>query len=126
MMVAAHSGVLRLHAAMLIFAALSVGSFSLAAMLIFAALSDGKGGYACCDGYSLEFLPGAAMLNEMEQLFFLALVGRFAPVAAENTRLFMLLEMVRVVLGAENWVPGSSSQEMEEDLFEWVEVVRAR
>ena len=30
--------------------------------------------------------------------------------------------MVQVVLCAENWVPGSSSQEVEADLFEWVEV----
>ena len=27
-----------------------------------------------------------------------------------------------MVLCAENWVPGSSSQEVEADLFEWVEV----
>ena len=98
------------------------GSFSLAAMLIFSALSDGHGGDACCDGYSLEFLAGAATLNEMVQLVFLALVGRFAPVASENTQLFVLFEMVRVLLCANKWVSGSSSQEMEEDLFEWVEV----
>ena len=30
--------------------------------------------------------------------------------------------MAQVVLCAENWVPGSSSQEVEADLFEWVEV----
>ena len=30
--------------------------------------------------------------------------------------------MVQVVFCAENWVPGSSSQEVEADLFEWVEV----
>ena len=96
-----------------------MGSFSLAAMLIYAALSDCYGGDACCNGYSLELLPGAATLNEMGQLVFLALVGRFAPVAAENTRLFVLFEMVRVVLCAESWVAGSSSQEDEADLFEW-------
>ena len=122
MMVAALSGVLSLHAAMLSFAALSEGFFLLAAMLNFAALSDGCGGYACCDGYSLKFLPGDVKLNEMEQVFLLALVGHFAPAAVENTRLFLLLEMVQVVLCVEHWVPGSSSQEMEEDLFEWVEV----
>ena len=75
----------------------------LAAILLWAALSDGYGGYACCVEYSLEFLLLISL-------------------AAENTRLFLLLEMVRVVLCVENWVPGSSSQEMEEDLFEWVEV----
>ena len=80
----------------------------LAAMLFWAALSDGYGGYACCVEYSLEFLCGAATL--------------IAPLAAENTRLFILLEMVQVVLCAENWVPGSSSQEVEADFFEWVEV----
>ena len=53
--------------------------------------------------YSLEFLFGAATL--------------IAPLAAENTRLFILLEMVQVVFCAENWVPGSSSQEVEADLF---------
>ena len=62
--------------------------------------------------YYLEFLPGAAKLNEMGQLVFLALVVRFAPVAAENTRLFMSLEMVRVVLCAENLVDRSCSQEI--------------
>ena len=80
----------------------------LAAMLFWAALSDGYGGYACCVEYSLEFLFGAATL--------------IAPLAAEKTRLFILLEMVQVVLCAENWVPGSFSQEVEADLFEWVEV----
>ena len=79
-----------------------------AAMLFWAALSDGCGGFACCVQYSLEFLFGAAML--------------IAPLAAENTRLFILLEMVQVVFCAENWVPGSSSQEDEAALFEWVEV----
>ena len=54
-----------------------------AATLFWAALSDGYGGYACCVEYSLEFLFGAAML--------------IAPLAAENTRLFILLEMVQVV-----------------------------
>ena len=58
--------------------------------------------------YSMEFLFGAAMM--------------LAPLAAENTRLFILLEMVQVVFCAENWVPGSSSQEDEAALFEWVEV----
>ena len=80
----------------------------LAAMLFWAALSDGYGGYACCVECSLEFLIGAAML--------------IAPLAAENTRLFILLEMVQVVFCAENWVPGSSSQEDEAALSEWVEV----
>ena len=58
-----------------------------AAMLFWAALSDGYGQYACCVEYSLEFLFGAVML--------------IAPLAAENTRLFILLEMVQVVLCAE-------------------------
>ena len=80
----------------------------LAAMLFRAALSDGYGGYACCVEYSLEFLFGAVTL--------------IAPLAVENTRLSILLEMVQVVLCAGNWVPGSSSQEVEADLFEWVEV----
>ena len=75
----------------------------LVAMLFWAALSDGHGGYACCVEYSLEFLFGAATLS--------------APLGAENTRLFILLEMVQVVLCAENWVPGSSSQEVEADFF---------
>ena len=65
----------------------------LAAMLFWAALSE----------YSLEFLFGAVML--------------IAPLATENTRLFILLEMVQVVFCAENWVPGSSSQEVEAALF---------
>ena len=78
-------------------------SGGLAALLFWAALSDGYGGYACCVEYSLDFLFGAATL--------------IAPLAAENTRLFILLEMVQVVLCAENWVPGSSSQEVEADLF---------
>ena len=73
-------------------------------MLFWSALSDGYGGSACCVEYSLEFLFGAAML--------------IAPLAAENTRLFILLEMVQVVFCAENWVPGS----YEAALFEWVEV----
>ena len=77
-------------------------------MLFWAALPDGYGGYACCVEYSLEFLFGAATL--------------IAPLPAENTRLFILLEMVQVVLCAENSAPGSSSQEVEADLFEWVEV----
>ena len=76
-------------------------------MLFWAAFSDGYGGYACCDEYSLEFLFGAAML--------------IASLAVENTRLFILLEMLQVVSCVENWVPGSSSQD-EADLFEWVEV----
>ena len=74
-----------------------------AGMLFWAALSDGYGGFACCVEYSLEFLFGAAML--------------IAPLAAENTRLFILLEMVQVVFCAENWVPGNSSQEDEAALF---------
>ena len=49
----------------------------LAAMLFWAALPDGYGGYACCVEYSLEFLLGAAML--------------IAPLAAENTRLFIFV-----------------------------------
>ena len=68
-----------------------------AAMLFWAALSDGYGGFACCVEYSLEFLFGAAML--------------IAPLAAENTPLCILLEMVQVVFCAENWVHDSSSQE---------------
>ena len=48
-----------------------------AAMLFWAALSDGYGGYACCVEYSLEFLFGAAML--------------LAPLAVENTRLFIFV-----------------------------------
>ena len=80
----------------------------LAAMLFWAALSDGKGGYACCVEYSLEFLFWAAML--------------FVPLAAENTRLFILLEIMQVVSCVENSVPGSSSQEDEADFFECVEV----
>ena len=79
-----------------------------AAMLVWAALSDGYGGYACCVAYSLEFLFGAAMM--------------LAPLAVENTRLFILLEMVQVVFCVENWVPGSSSQRDDSDPFEWVEV----
>ena len=79
-----------------------------AAMLFWAALSDGYGGFACCVEYSLEFLFGAAMM--------------LAPLAVENTRLFILLEMVQVVFCVENWVPGSSSQGDGADLFEWVEV----
>ena len=79
-----------------------------AAMLVWAALSDGYGGYACCVAYSLEFLFGAAMM--------------LAPLAVENTRLFILLEMVQVVFCVENWVPGSSSQRDDADPFEWVEV----
>ena len=80
----------------------------LAAMLFWAAHSDGYGGYACCVEYSLEFLFGAAML--------------IASLVVENTRLFILLEMLQVMSCVENWVPGSSSQEDEADLFEWVEV----
>ena len=72
-------------------------------MFCYAAFSDGYGGYACCVEYSLEFLFGAATL--------------IVSLAAENTRLFILKEMVQVVLCAENWVPGSSSQEVEADLF---------
>ena len=98
--------------AVLCYAALSevVGRFWVpAAMLVWAALSDGYGGYACCDAvYSLEFLFGAATL--------------IAPLAVENTRLFILFEMVQVVFCVENWVPGSSSQKDDSDLFEWVEV----
>ena len=45
-----------------------------------------------------------------------------ATLAVENTRLFILLEMVQVVFCVENWVPGSSSQKDDSDLFEWVEV----
>ena len=96
---------------MLCFAALSevLCSFWVpAAMLVWAALSDGYGGYACCVAYSLEFLFGAAMM--------------LALLAVENTRLFILLEMVQVVFCVENWVPGSSSQKDDSDLFEWVEV----
>ena len=78
-----------------------------AAMLVWAALSDGYGWYACCVAYSLEFLFGAAMM--------------LASLAVENTRLFILLEMVQVVFCVENWVPGSSSQKDDSDLFEWVE-----
>ena len=79
-----------------------------AAMLFWAALSDGYGGLSSCVEYSLEFLFGAAML--------------IAPLTAENTRLFILLEMVQLVFCAKNWVPGSFSQEDEAALFEWVEV----
>ena len=79
-----------------------------AAMLFWAALSDGFGGFACCVENSLEFLFGAAML--------------IAPLATENTRLFILVEMAQVVFCAENWAPGSSSQEDEAAFFEWVEV----
>ena len=71
----------------------------LAAMLFWATLSDGFGGYARC----VEFMFGAATL--------------IAPLAAENTRLFILSVMVQVVLCAENLVPGSSSQEVEAELF---------
>ena len=77
---------------LLCFAALSVFLRRLcvpAAMLFWAALSDGYGGYASCVACSLEFLFGAAML--------------IAPLAAENTRLFILLEMVQVVFCAETW-----------------------
>ena len=42
--------------------------------------------------------------------------------AVENTRLFILLEMVQVVFCVENWVPGSFSQGDEADIFEWLEV----
>ena len=45
-----------------------------------------------------------------------------APLAVENTRLFILLEMVQVVFCVENLVPGSSSQRDDADPFEWVEV----
>ena len=82
--------------------------FFAAYAVFWAALSDGYGGYACCVEYSLEFLFGAAML--------------LAPLTVENTRLFIVLEMVQVVFCVENWVPGSSSQGDEADLFEWVEV----
>ena len=61
-----------------------------------------------CVAYSLEFLIGAVMM--------------FALVAVENTRLFILLEMVQVVFCVETWVPGSSSQRDDADPFEWVEV----
>ena len=97
--------------AVLCYAALSevLGRFWVpAAMLVWAALSDGYGGYACCVAYSLEFLFGATMM--------------LASLAVENTRLFILLEMVQVVFCVENWVPGSSSQKDDSDLFEWVEV----
>ena len=97
--------------AVLCYAALSevLGRFWVpAAMLVWAALLDGYGGYACCVAYSLEFLFGAAMM--------------LASLAVENTRLFILLEMVQVVFCVENWVPGSSSQKDDSDLFEWVEV----
>ena len=70
----------------------------LAAMLFWAALSDGFGGYACCVEYSLEFFVWGCDVDC-------------------STRLFVLLEMVQVVLCAENWVPGSSSQEVEADLL---------
>ena len=73
-----------------------------AAMLVWA-LSDGYGGYACCVAYSLELLFGAAMM--------------LASLAVENTRLFILLEMVQVVFCVENWVLGSSSQKDDSDLF---------
>ena len=53
----------------------------LAAMLFWAALSDGSGGYACCVEHSLEFLFGAATL--------------IAPLAAENTRLFIFSRWCR-------------------------------
>ena len=59
-----------------VLAALS-GVRVLAAMLFWAALSDGYGGYACCVEYSLEFLFRAATL--------------IAPLAAENTRLFIFV-----------------------------------
>ena len=100
--------------AVLCYAALSevVGRFWVpAAMLVWAALS-GYGGYACCDAeYSLEFLFRAATL--------------IAPLAVENTWLFILFEMMQVVSCVENRVPGSSSQKDDSDLFEWVEVERA-
>ena len=74
------------------------GRFWLACRLrVGAALSVGYGGDGGCDGYFLVFLPGAATLNEMGQLVFLALVGRFAPAAAEDTRLLVLFEMVQVL-----------------------------
>ena len=79
-----------------------------AAMLVWVALADGYGGYACCVAYSLEFLFGAAMM--------------LAPLAVENTRLFIFLEMVQIVICVENWVPGSSRQRDDSDPFEWVEV----
>ena len=80
-----------LSGGMLCYAALSEvlrRSWVLAAMLFWAALSDGYGGYACCVEYSVEFLFGAAIL--------------IASLAVENTRLFILLEMVQVVFCVEN------------------------
>ena len=108
MVYAALSEVLLGLAAMPFHAALPGGFAMLAVMLVWAALSDGYGGYACCVAYSLEFLIGAVMM--------------LAPVAVENTRLFILSEMVQVVFCVENWVPGSSSQRDDADPFEWVEV----
>ena len=73
-------------------------------MLVWAALSDGYG-LVCwlrCVLFGV-FVWGAMML---------------ASVAVENTRLFILLEMVQVVFCVENWVPGSSSQKDDSDLFE--------
>ena len=70
-----------LSGGMLCFAALSEVLRRLwvpAAMLFWAALSDGFGWFACCVEYSLEFFFWAVML--------------IAPLAAENTRLFILLE----------------------------------
>ena len=103
MVYAALSGVLLGLAAMPFHAALPGSFVMLAVMLVWAVLSDRYGGYAGCIAYSLEFLIGAVM-------------------AVENTRLFILLEMVQVVFCVENWVPGSSSQRDDADPFEWEEV----
>ena len=55
--------------------------FAVDSPAVLAVLSDGYVGFACCAEYSLEFLFGAAML--------------IASLAVENTRLFILLEMVQ-------------------------------
>ena len=90
-----------------------------------ATLSGGMLCYAALSQVLRCFWVPAAMLfwAALSVLFGVFVWGCLVPpMAAENTRLFILLEMVQVVFCAENWVPGSSSQEDEAALFEWVEV----
>ena len=137
MVYAALSEVFHGLAAMLLWAALSGGYVTHAAMLLWAALSDGYGEDACCDGSSLEFLNGDGCRNLLCHLAGLLrlkeslplLYERSGPAAAmltllgrgENIRFLVLFEMVQCALCAENWVPGSSSQETV-SLYEVVEI----
>ena len=76
----------------------------------------------CCFGlhFQMATVGMLAALSTLWSVFLAAIL--IASLAVETTRLFILLEMVQVVFCAENWVPGSSSQEDEAALFEWVEV----